>query len=82
MGKYATYLDLGVSGVEEYKSDLFPLLDPTLQYSLRAVGFTSRRPVLSPSRRIYEPEANTPVLHPTWARWSNWRLKMTTEEDE
>ena len=33
MGKYATYLDLGVSGVEEYKLDLFPLLDPTLQYS-------------------------------------------------
>jgi len=25
-----TYLDLGVSGVEEWKSDLFPLLDPTL----------------------------------------------------
>jgi len=33
MGKYATYLDLGVSGVEEYKLGLFPLLDPTLQYS-------------------------------------------------
>jgi len=30
MGKYATYLDLRVSGVEEYKLDLFPLLDPTL----------------------------------------------------
>ena len=33
MGKYATYLDLGVTRIEEYKLDLFPLLDPTLQYS-------------------------------------------------
>ena len=64
MDKYATYLDLGTTRIEEQELDLFPFLDPTLRYSLRAVGSTSRRPVLSPSRRISEPEANTPDLHP------------------
>jgi hypothetical protein len=33
MGKYATYLDLGVTRIEEYKLDLVPFLDPPLQYS-------------------------------------------------
>jgi hypothetical protein len=35
--------------VKEYKSDFFPLLHPTL----------------SPSRRLYEPEASTPSLQYT-----------------
>jgi len=33
MDKYATYLDLGTTRIEEQELDLFPFLDPTLQYS-------------------------------------------------
>ena len=33
MDKYATYLDLGTTRIEEQELDLFPFLDPTLRYS-------------------------------------------------
>jgi hypothetical protein len=41
MGKYKPCLDLGKPKVKEQKSDLFPLLSPTLHYSSTPTLFMS-----------------------------------------
>ena len=61
MGKYATYLDLGVTRIEEYKLDLFPFLDPTLprkNRELRQYSSTDLHPYI-----LFDLRTNTPPLH-------------------
>jgi len=57
MDKYATYLDLGTTRIEEEELDLFPFLDPTLRYSSTPtlLIYTRFRPFGNSQKELFQP---------------------------